>query len=68
MTEKEKTEQLNFYATPTSTVERFDEFEHNYRKVYKPEKSLSRSAIGAMVLDAGLDVCEKELEKKSKQK
>lgn len=63
MTEK-KTDQLNFYATPIETIDRFNNFEHNYKKIYKSKAS--RSAIGSLVLELGMDVGEKEIQEKLK--
>lgn len=59
-----ETDQLNFFSTPISTIERFNDFMHKYKKAYKTK--VTQSNIGAMLLEVGLDVCEKELEQKIK--
>lgn len=65
---KEKnTDQINFFAMPIKTIERFNDFENRYKKTYGARKT-SRSGVGAMVLEMGMDVGDKEIEKKLKQK
>lgn len=59
---KEKTDQLNFYSTPISTIQRFRDFAHNFRKLRNLKATDSQ--VGTMVLEVGLEACEKELEKK----
>lgn len=63
---KEETGQLNFFATPVATIRKFRDFAHKF-KMSKNSKA-SDSQIGAMLLEVGIEICEKELEENKSRK
>ena len=58
-----ETGQLNLFATPIPTINRFRDFVYLFKKKRNPKASDSQ--IGAMLLNIGMDSGFKELEKES---